>query len=204
MVGAVWINQEKFPFIKGFIRFTSVTTVIFSILFVLASLGVRTASFQLDSFTALGREHQSRFNIESSSIVANATLWGRRGSILSSGYQYTSLPLTSDWIKSGPIESIVSKIIYEMGFLGLIIYFLFFGSVIYYSGKIAYRLKVSQFSYIALTIVVIILMFILKSIIHYGAGDDAFILIPFWLLVGILFKLSELSQRDATSSLSSD
>ena len=190
VVCAVWIKKEKYPLIKGFIRYVAVLAVIISTLFISSHLGVMTASFQLSSFTA--PEYKLRFKAETTAITTNANLLSKKGSIISSGYQYTSLPLTSDWVKSYSVESGISKIIYEMGLLGLALYCLFFGSVFYYAGKIVYELKGSDLNYLALAVVVMFFLFLFKFVIHYGAGDDAFILIPMWLLGGILFKLPEL------------
>lgn len=187
-------KKENFPLIKGLMRFVTVTTAIILILATLSYSGLTTASFQLSTFSALNKEYRSRFELETNALADNTKLLSKKGSILSSGYQYTSIPLTSDWIKSYSVESGISKIIYEMGFLGLALYCIFFGSLIYYVGRIIYKLKGSNLNYFSIAVVVIIFLFLFKFVIHYGAGDDAFTLIPMWLLVGILFRLPELDR----------
>jgi len=138
-------------------------------------------------------------------IFSEGNYWGLGTGSMSQGLQY--IPGGTDWyadqvIMRGGIwfESGISKLIFELGLLGLTFFYIFWGYMIYRSVKERKLIDPFYLKNIALSVVIFLTMVLVRfSFIHHQVLGDVVVLTIMWFFVGVLFSLKKLQSEKMRS-----
>lgn len=189
----LWRNNR----VKSFLLI-SVLVLAGLMIFVISDLGV----FQITAFYYAFQERiPSMLFLEFNRTFIEAKLFGNGTGTMSQGLEY--IPGGLGWIQyqtkelraDSWFENGISKIIFELGFIGLILFYLFWGYLFYRIKKEIKKLNFSSSKNLAIGISIFsFLMLIWFSFLHHQTFGDATTLVPLWFFIGILFKLDKLSE----------
>lgn len=169
--------------------------------FIISDLGI----FQITAFYYAFQERiPSMMFKEFNRTFPEAKLFGNGAGTMSQGLDY--IPGGLDWIRyqtqelrtDSWFENGVSKIIFELGFAGLIIFYFFWGYLFYRTKKEIKKLNISPLRNLAVAISTFsFLMLIWFSFLHHQTFGDATTLATLWFFIGVLFNLNKLATSTA-------
>jgi hypothetical protein len=130
-------------------------------------------------------------------VFTEVSYWGHGTGAMSQGLHYISGG--EEWyakqlaLRRGGFESGISKLVFELGIPGLMLFYLLWGSVLY---KIANELKkINSFYFknIAIAVGIFLSLVLVRfSFIHHQVLGDAAILTIIWFFTGVVFGLKRL------------
>lgn len=129
-----------------------------------------------------------------------ARFFGAGTGTMSQGLEY--VPGGVEWIKYQTeevrrgfwFETGVGKVLFELGIIGLFLFYLFWGYLFYVMMKKIKKLKNSSLRNLAVAIFIFsLLILIWFSFLHHQVFGDATTLVIFWFFIGMFFSLRKLS-----------
>ncbi|HDH31698.1 MAG TPA: hypothetical protein ENH26_02920 [Candidatus Wolfebacteria bacterium] len=133
---------------------------------------------------------------------SEAKFFGIGTGTMSQGLEY--VPGGAEWIKYQTqevrqgfwFETGIGKILFELGIIGLIFYYLFWGYLFYKMKEVIKRLKDSLLRSVGVAIFIFsFLILVWFSFLHHQTFGDATTLVVFWFFIGVLFSLKGSKQE---------
>ena len=136
-------------------------------------------------------------------VFAEGVYMGHGTGTMSQGLQH--IPGGEEWraaqlaLRGGVwFESGVSKLIFELGILGLVLFYLLWGHVIYRMAKEVKKVNSSYLKNIAIAIGIFLSLVLVRfSFIHHQVLGDMFVLMIIWFFTGALFGLKDLVLKNS-------
>lgn len=187
----IW-DLLRFKFNKSLM----VTIFIFLTVILVVFISLKdTRNYFIRSFPSIG--------IRSSLAVKEIMLASKTSGFLGGGIGIRSqgihyIPGGQQWydetinIKSLGIESGIGRVLLELGFVGLGLFILFYGQMVYYWLREVIRLRGSSFYYIGLGLLLYFLSMMIWFLKGHQIFGDSSVLILFWFFGGVIFNLKNL------------
>ena len=200
---AMYKKDGKIFYLRKNIRFKifiliSILLLTLLIVFLLKDLGV----FHISAFYYAFQERIPWMFDEFIRAFSEAKFFGIGTGTMSQGLEY--VPGGAEWIKYQTqevrqgfwFETGIGKILFELGIIGLIFYYLFWGYLFYKMKEVIKRLKDSLLRSVGVAIFIFsFLILVWFSFLHHQTFGDATTLVVFWFFIGVLFSLKGSKQE---------
>ncbi len=198
---ATYIKKFKIDYLwkNNRILVFSLIAIILVVLPIIFLFG-NSAFFQISAFYFVFKERVPWILEGFRSALTEAKVFGMGTGTLSQGLR--EIPGSVDWIdKNGELisrafrfETGFGKIIFELGILGMIIFYLFWINLFYRMKKEIKLLKNSNLRNLGLAIFIFTVMLLIWfSFVHHQIFGDATTLVVLWFFLGVFFSLRKLA-----------
>jgi len=189
------INMRKlsFLFIARLIKVSLLVSLVITIgLLTIYKFFGGVGLFQISAFHFALEERIPWFLQEFSNIFSELNCWGYGTGTASQGLQY--IQVGREWGAAYRFfESGISKILFELGILGFIFFYLLWGHLLYRIRKELKILNSSSLRNIGVSVYIFLILVLIRfSFIHHEILGETTTLVTLWFFIGVMFNLKNL------------
>jgi len=171
--------------------------VLVLILLAAFQLGSGTGLFQLRSVYDVFAERIPQFIDEMEIVLSRITFFGHGTGTMSQGLAQTgqlSGFLEEQAYTGG--ETGIKKILFELGLFGFVIFYFFWGRLLYTMKVALNKIRDTDLKYIGLAVFIFLILILIRfTFIHHQVLGDTPVLILLWFFIGVFFKFGKLGSN---------